>query len=446
MLLLPPGPALAQTVRGTLTQADTGRPIRGAAVTLEDPASVQRAGAITDSNGGFLLQAPSPGRYRLRARAPGYSEVLSRLLPVEAGAVVERPLTASPQVVQLKGLVVTGEGDRCVHRPENGEATERLWEQARKTLSTVALTEEVGLVTFRVLDYRKEIDPGGTVLAADSAVKVVTGTSPYRSIPVDSLMRYGFVREERDSVAYFAPDAEVLLSDAFLEGHCYSVRSGDAEHPERIGLGFEPVRARRKMQEVKGVLWLDRETGALRSLEYEYTRPPVRPRHGAPFGGGLSFDRVGDAWVVRRWSIRMPEVGNWRVASGLTARGLLRVRERGGEVLGVVGPDAAPTAESSGARVAGTLVLPGGAPIAGATVYLSGTQYSAVTDSLGRFRLEAPAGRYELGAFHRELAPGLPLVDSLSLTLVAGRDTTLHLVARGSPRSVPGGRSREDRS
>ena len=37
---------------------------------------------------------------------------------------------------------------------------------------------------------------------------------------------------------YYAPDAEVLLSDAFLENHCFQVLPPEEE---RVGLAFRPL-------------------------------------------------------------------------------------------------------------------------------------------------------------------------------------------------------------
>lgn len=53
---------------------------------------------------------------------------------------------------------------------------------------------------------------------------------------------------------FYAPDAEVLLSDAFLDSHCFSLREATVQGEARLGLTFEPVPGR-TIPEVRGVLW-----------------------------------------------------------------------------------------------------------------------------------------------------------------------------------------------
>lgn len=74
---------------------------------------------------------------------------------------------------------------------------------------------------------------------------------------------------ERDTLVFHAPDAAVLLSDTFLDTHCFRLQSAHRAHVGMVGLAFEPVRGTRT-PDVHGVLWMDAESAELRLLEYGY--------------------------------------------------------------------------------------------------------------------------------------------------------------------------------
>ena len=145
-----------------------------------------------------------------------------------------------------------------------------------------------------------------------------------QSLPAEDLVSEGFVREsEGNETEYYAPDAQVLLSNAFLNTHCLKLTADEAS-PSLIGLAFEPG-IEGELADVEGTLWVDRESGELRFLEYGYTRVPFdQGREQA--GGRLEFEALPDgAWIVRQWWIRMPTVQR----SGLNRARLLGFKETG---------------------------------------------------------------------------------------------------------------------
>ena len=80
-------PALsAQTARGRLLTDDTPqRPLPFATVSLHSPDGTERAVTITDTLGLWVLRAPEPGRYTLRARRLGFQMVTSPEFTLDAG-------------------------------------------------------------------------------------------------------------------------------------------------------------------------------------------------------------------------------------------------------------------------------------------------------------------------------------------------------------------------
>src|SRR5690606_13796318 len=104
-------PAQAQeTVRGGVTDVQ-GRPIAGAMIVIPSGTSPV-ARQLTDGNGNYAADLPSPGRYSLRVDRIGYQSTRVGPFEVTAGASAHVDVTVGVQPVVLRGLDVTGE-ERC---------------------------------------------------------------------------------------------------------------------------------------------------------------------------------------------------------------------------------------------------------------------------------------------------------------------------------------------
>jgi hypothetical protein len=112
-------------------------------------------------------------------------------------------------------------------------------------------------------------------------------------------------RRTRAVVSYNAPDADVLLDDDFAATHCFRVQSADKEHPEQIGLAFSPARGRDRLVDVTGVIWIDRVTPKLRTLEFRYTGlEPAATESGS--GGHIEFRTMQNGVAfIERWHLRL---------------------------------------------------------------------------------------------------------------------------------------------
>lgn len=298
-------PLSAQTVQGELVEQGTGEPINGALIVLLDEGEEQHGGALTGENGQFTLRAPAPGRYTLRAERIGYMSTASPVLTLEAGQTLEYRMVAQEEAIDLGGIIVEGER-RCEIRPEEGLRTHQLWEEARKALNAAAWTQDQRLFKYDLVLYERELDLESLRVQSERT-RSSSGFSdnPFVSIPVEELAEHGYVQNFRDSTLYHAPDAHILLSDLFLDNHCFQVREGGGEEEGLVGLAFEPVRERGQ-PDVRGVLWLDEQTAELRFLDYHYTGLRMEGPTDE-VGGRVEFERLPTgAWIVRRWRIRMP--------------------------------------------------------------------------------------------------------------------------------------------
>ena len=129
---------------------------------------------------------------------------------------------------------------------------------------------------------------------------------PFVAADPEQLAERGFVETPTFGTwRYYAPDADVLLSDAFLDTHCFRLQRTERNDEQLIGLAFEPIPGRR-VPEVKGVLWLDQSTARLRSIEFGYVNLHSEVR--GQYGGGkvILAELPNGTWIVREWEIRMP--------------------------------------------------------------------------------------------------------------------------------------------
>jgi hypothetical protein len=386
-------------------------------VVLIDETGVERLKMLTSSSGSYSLQAPAAGRYRLRAERIGHTSISSPVLNIAAGQVLEYRLVATGEAISLDGIMVEAGRRRCAIRPQAGLATATLWEEARKALHSTAYTQRENLFRYEVVQYERDLDAQSErVRREDRQTSRVLSTHPFQSLPAEELSRNGYIQQTKDGTFYYGPDPDVLLSDVFLNDHCFRIAEGPPPSDSLVGLAFEPT-AGRKVPEIKGVLWLNRATAELKHLEYRYVRVPVDVDE-RKLGGRVEFERLpAGPWIVRRWAIRMPElaveegrrsvggIGNDRMYSYRSGT-LVGIREAGGEVLRTT------TRSGSLLLAAGTgATLEGvvwdstrAAPLPGAKVSLSGTQYAAHTDGAGRFRLpNLPEGSYSVAFSHPDL-------------------------------------------
>jgi hypothetical protein len=396
---------------GQLLDRETGSPVEGALVLLLGEEGRERGGNLTNAAGRFLLRAPGPGRYSLRSERIGYQTVVSDPFELEVGQTLGIRLDTGTSAIELEGIRVHGE-QQCVVRPAEGLQVARVWEEARKALTVQAWTEGEGMYRFRLVHFERELDPSSLAVRSETRqVWDALSRNPMRSLPIESLLEGGFVRRTEDGGhVYYGPDAPVMLSDPFLDTHCFRLRES-GEFPDLLGLAFEPVR-RRTYPDIEGTLWLDRETARLSFLEFRYDWAPWPEAEGLATGRVEFQEMPSGAWIVRRWWIRMPRMA--QVLAGLReVRPSLRLTgfsETGGEVIQVSSLDRQVVSEAPRGRVTG-LVWDSlrHRPLTDATVFLSGTAFAARTDTAGRFLLEeVPEGTYTIAFSH-------PLLDSLGV-------------------------------
>ena len=393
-------------LRGVVVDADGGQPLTAVLVTLVDAANRDVARYFVDSDGAFRFSVSGSGPWSIRAERMGAVTTTLDDLVLESGETTAVRVAMVLQAVALPGIDVRGEG-RCELEAGAGDQVQQVWEAARKILSAASHTDSAGMYRYQLVSYTRELNP--RTLAVQEEASSVRGTAvrrPIRSRPVSVLADSGFVVPHRSGDVYYAPDADALLSDWFLDTHCFLIRPRSDDNDGLIGLEFRPISMRTANPDIRGVLWLSPVTGQLHFLEFQYTSLPFPAREAASdhLGGRVEFRGFDDGtWIVSTWHIRMPIAAEVREQNLGTQRiRLVGIQEQGGRVAsarryrGGAVVFSAHTGSLTG-RVSGDDDW----EYEGASVRIIGVDRSAAVDSLGRFRLDdLAAGVYNLAYTH----------------------------------------------
>ena len=413
-----PGPGMlvaaplgAQAITGTVVEAETGAPVEGASVVLLNRNGDQLDWRLTNTAGRFGFQMTQAGTYLLRADRIGRASVLSDPIPVDRGVTAVYRLETPVEAILLAGIDVSG-SRRCEVRPGEGASTARVWEEVRKALELTSRTSRQGRYRYVIRHYEREWDARGRrVRSEQSRIQRGVMASPFRSLNVERLLEGGFVQGDDDGFVYYAPDADILLSDPFLDTHRMKLANGENEAEGLLGLAFEPTEDRR-VTDISGVLWVDPESGELQWLDYQYEFLDVPDSDR--LGGKIQFYGLPNGtWIVREWYIRMPILEEVR-RIGLRLREgrarLVGLREQGGLVQRVNDLQGDLVLDSESGIIEGVVLASEGSDAVDEVVVLLDGRRRATTDEDGRFQFtDLVEGYYGLRVLN-------PVLDSLGLS------------------------------
>ncbi len=411
----------------------TGAPVGAGFVVLLGPEGeeITRTLASRDGRFAFNLAPNQRGPLRLRSERIGYSVSVTEPFDVPRRGAAEFILWVGALPTPLS-LIEVRETTECQGRPAEYERTAVVWEEARKALAAASWT--ASQEPFHIVSniYKRTLDGFRTrVLQEEHEPFVGFFATAFVSRDPTELARDGYVLTQDTAIVFFAPDAEVFQDEGFLDTHCFRLSRREGDGDDLIGLAFEPVPSR-DLPDVEGVLWLDRQSSELRSIEYRYTNLEYNLRTDHPVGGTVEFMALpSGAWIVFRWHIAVPTaLVDQRESAFAEVRHFVEEwGDAGGEVLAITDEDGTRAYQAELAEVIGVVVdsTDGGQePLAGATVQIAGTWFKGTANQQGIFRLGAPLeGEYSVTFTH-------PRTDSLGYT-PAPRPVTL---ARGQADTV----------
>ena len=447
----------AQSVRGRLLDPDGVTGLGSAMMVLEHRDGTEVDRALSRDNGLFLLNAPAPGSYRLRAERIGYTTTHSEYFDLAADETITQNLVAAVQVITLEGIEAGGER-KCTVRPEEGLAVTRVWDEARKALSAAAWTQDRGYYQYEMMNIKRRLDPDGNrVLGEERSYNRGYMKAPYVSRPADSLVHGGFARITPRESLYWAPDADVLLSDAFLDTHCFNLKTDAQGAPGLIGLAFEPIRGR-PQPDIGGTLWLDLSTSQLERLDFTYRNLNLpRTILTSGIGGTLEFEALPNGtWIVNSWRIRMPKAGmGTNLVSGGGTAILEEIIVQGGDVVRVHDNQGTVLEAELGGGITGLVLDTLRQALPNARVFVDGTGIESFTDAEGKFQLAGlDPGVYMVTFNHPYLDPYAYVPEPLEVEVLAESNTPAQIsftapsmagIRRGMCRDVerPGGQGED---
>jgi len=383
-------PAQAQSVLSRVLDADTGQPIPGALAYLLDGRGETVRSILTDQIGRAMFLGVGEGAYRIRVEMIGRATTDTAPFEVGSETTEQVEIRLPSSAIVLAGIEVSAD-ERCRIRPEEGLAISQVWDEARKALEAASYTDRSDVYRYSTELYERDLDRDARlVLRETSSTRQAFLRVPFESRPADDLVDRGFVQTDDDGgTSYFAPDASVLLSGAFLDSHCFRLEEGDDESDGLIGVAFEPVSGRdRSIADIAGTLWLDRETAELRWLSYRYVN--ILPGVATDLiGGRVEFRRMPDGtWIVPEWWIRMPRLVQEREPTGQSRYRIGGYQQSGGRVLEVRNTGGASFMRGETGTIEGFVQDSLGVlPMAGVRVGIVGSNQLVFTDEEGRFRI-----------------------------------------------------------
>ncbi|MEQ9569147.1 MAG: carboxypeptidase-like regulatory domain-containing protein [Longimicrobiales bacterium] len=281
-------------------EEETGSGLEGVAVVALDSSGRRVLMRLTGPGGDYELRLPNGGEFVLRTDRIGYRTTTSARISVGTGDTIVHNLTISSQPVVLPALSVVADS-RC--DSPTSASTAVLWTEVRKTLELTSHAWQQDYYRYDVARFERQYGLDRRTVVSDRRWYDSTNTiRAFQSAEVETLLEGGFVQTQETETTYFGPDADVILSDSFLAEYCFFVVPGD--DPDRIGLGFRPVKSH-DVPQVEGVLWLGRESASLEQLSFSYVGLDVPGAETA--GGEVEYDQVDSGrWIVRRWAVRAP--------------------------------------------------------------------------------------------------------------------------------------------
>lgn len=410
LLSLTAGHVGAQAVRGALTDTDVRSTVAGALVVLEDEAGAEHVFGIADSDGGFTLRSDSPGRYRLRVDRVGYESLWTGSFDLGVNDVREFQIPLPAVAITLHGLGGSA-AFSCTAAHEMTPPTAMVWAEARKALISAWLIDDARLLRYEVVAHESVLEDSLPTADAAQATGSWVDIHPLASGD-QRWLDEGFVRTSARRTAFQAPVPAILIAGAFADRHCFQAVVGPDSARDLMGVAFLPRDT--LLPDVGGTVWLDVETGALRSVDYEYLYLPAGLEERDP-RGHLEFARLADgSWYIDHWWLRQTTTTGDSVVTSEVGRTITSTAP----VFGDVGPRET--------QIAGVLFDSiRGQPLAGAAVFLWGTDYQTTSDALGRFAFDraVPPGDYSVSFYHDALAAWGVIPERVPATATTGADT-----------------------
>jgi hypothetical protein len=349
--------AVAQRVSGSVLRDENGAPIAGAIISTFAGRDTTPA-TLTRTDGTFLVTLPRRGSRTLLVRAIGLRPVQVPLSGAR-DTVLEVRMIRIAQLAAVKVLDI----NVCEQSSTGTSDIADIWQEVTTALENTRIVRNSEKRRFYYQLYELQTDFGtGRQRTLKDETSSWVATRPFRVAAPSSLARQGYVVEERrgfgarPQLLYRAPDEMVLLDDSFQRTHCFWSAEGSGNNRDLVGVHFMPLSGIR-INDIRGVFWIDAVTYELRRLDFIYTQiEPRRPRGSADSsatpesmavsrrvtpslrnpvpGGTLEFTRLPDgSFIIPSWRLYVNDTWTRLVTPGEPLREPGTGKETGGLVL-----------------------------------------------------------------------------------------------------------------
>ena len=207
------GGAHAQTIRGTVVDAESGEPVVLAYVGLLEPGRELVVAGLADDDGSFTLRAPDEGDYFLYVHRSGYLSVLDGLFELGDEGVIDlavglraEPIPVEPVVVSVRGRRDSFWTEAFDRRRELGlghfitreqierRAVENLADAMREvprlivTTPAPSFTRPTGVRHPELLMHSMGVDPCSPSLFVDGHLVIIGGRRPGMAVRPDDFV------------------------------------------------------------------------------------------------------------------------------------------------------------------------------------------------------------------------------------------------------------------
>lgn len=418
----------AQTVLVRIVNSEGGVPLTGAIAYLVQADGSTLRNGLTDERGRALFVGLPAGEYRIRGEMIGMATAETAPFSVSEGTTITEELRLESSAIQLEGIEVEMEAGRCSVRPSEGLLVASVWDEARKALSAASLTDERGAYRYETMQYDRQLSRDGVILDEEQRRREGYMNTPFESRPAEDLAMNGFVQRDGRDYIYFAPDASVLLSDAFLDTHCFKVAdAGGGNADGLVGLGFEPTGEQKSVPDIGGTMWIHPETAELQWLDfdYRYLEPEMT---SAEVGGRVSFERLPDGtWIVPEWWIRMPVMASQTDFEGRPRPYILQYHQTGGmvtEVREAGGRSLGQRAQTGG--IEGVVRDSLGVPLRGVRIGVVGSNQEVYSNADGEFSITGLTdGRFQVRFVDAQLEQAGYIPEPVTRDVIVGQMTEM---------------------
>ncbi|MFI5233516.1 MAG: carboxypeptidase-like regulatory domain-containing protein [Gemmatimonadales bacterium] len=334
------GAAHAQAITGVVHDSVSLQPVSGAVVILLDSAGGIVARSLTNERGEYRTAFREPMRMARFVRI-GFVPRDVPLPPRTASdAHLDVTMFALPSLIQPIRVLANSQ---CKVRKDRADAL-GLWEQARAGLLATIVARDASPARMVRLGFDKVMD-GNSNRVERMRVRTDSGESDAASFvavhAAQDFVRFGFSTDSGASGAYFGPDADVLLNDAFASAYCFELASPERDRRGQVGLRFVPAARKSGRVDIDGTLWIDTVARELRDVQFRYLNVNRGADRFHP-GGYVSFRSMTNGVVlIDRWSIRVASavIDTSEEGGRLKYRYALYAEEEGGELASASWPD-----------------------------------------------------------------------------------------------------------